>query len=185
MYQISDKLPNVLYIHNLFSDEFIESIINKIHNHLIPDNLSINMFARRYFFNSDEIAKHIHEKLSVISMMPFEFVHVFHDMRIISYDVGGFIAPHFDGYQVEPTTQEISTHTFLLYLQSCKSGEGDTEFLDSISSDTLIASVVPEKGSILVFPHKTAHNGQCVGSGGKILLRGDLKIINKNNHNHD
>lgn len=159
---------NIVYLHGLFTNDELELIVQK-KDECIKDKVSYNMMADRYFFNSIDIAKMIFEKIKTCH----ESSCVLPNMRIIYYNNGGYIAPHYDGYQIDPNNSKESTHTFLLYLNDCEKGEGDTEFLESLTDTTVVASITPKKGSILIFPHKTAHQGQCVGKE-KILLRGDF-----------
>lgn len=104
------------------------------------------------------------------------------DMRFYDYPLGGFIAPHHDEPSRCAETGRTSTTTFLLYLRSVPEGEGgETVFLDRLPKDCpegeeprVLQSIVPVEGSILLFPHKTPHQGCAVGGHRKLLLRGDL-----------
>jgi hypothetical protein len=60
-------------------------------------------------------------------------------MRLIEYDEGGYIAPHFDGPRYDPNTKRESTITFLLYLEDTDDS-GCTNFLSrepNSNTDTL------------------------------------------------
>jgi hypothetical protein len=53
---------------------------------------------------------------------------------------------------------------------------GETEFLKTVDGgggDNVLWAVRPQKGSILIFPHDTPHQGAGVGIYPKIILRGD------------
>lgn len=81
---------------------------------------------------------------------------------------------------------QASTTSFLLYL-STSVDTGETNFLVTGSEEdtrdqtdgedgasSILYSVQPQRGSLLVFPHDAYHEGVGVGAEGKILLRGNL-----------
>lgn len=74
-----------------------------------------------------------------------------------------------------------STHTFILYLTDCDSG-GETCLLRQLpgrrftltEQENVIASVQPQAGRLLVFPHACPHSGAEVTCVPKLLLRGEM-----------
>ncbi|KAK3286432.1 hypothetical protein CYMTET_6011 [Cymbomonas tetramitiformis] len=166
----SPNLPNVHYLHGLFSDDFIQACRDDMLN-ILGSTSSNNMYAERFFTRSADLAadllRHLPPELNIR--------HVLSDMKYISYPAGGYIAPHVDGIRTDEETGIPSTTSFLLYLEDIPEGEGgETEFLRSIDDDEVLLQIVPRAGSILIFPHTTPHRGAGVGLYPKVLLRGDM-----------
>lgn len=93
--------------------------------------------------------------------------------RFIEYSAGGAMAAHTDGSNRHPSTGKGTTHTMLLYLSSCTSG-GETALLATRSGTEQLAAVRPQRGDLLIFPHKCPHVGCTVGDEPKVALRGEL-----------
>jgi len=103
-------------------------------------------------------------------------------IRFIKYDAGQQFPPHTDGPYVK--TDVISSHyTALFYLD--KSGGtfslnsdfrgGELYFLrDTGKTLTRLFKVTPEPGLVVVFPHRTLHEGHSLKSGHKYLIRSDV-----------
>jgi len=168
-YQIHPKLEGAYYLHDIIPKIFLEKLKN-IFLETPGDPCSVNMYATRHWLTSREIA----DQLLKFLPQDLGYTRILSDLRFISYPLGGFIAPHVDGIRVDPEYFRNSTTSFLLFLNTTLEGEGETEFLVSLDSEEVVTSIRPMWGSILVFPHCIPHRGQCVGSGGKLLLRGDL-----------
>lgn len=109
-------------------------------------------------------------------------------MRFLRYErAGDAMAPHVDLSKPVPATaaaltggRKASSHTFILYLESCGAG-GETVLLQregpSIeASGGVLAAVQPRVGRLLLFPHKCPHAGAPVVAEQlpKLLLRGEL-----------
>jgi len=108
---------------------------------------------------------------------------IFPHMRFLDYqEPGSVLAPHVDLYKVDRITGKRSTHTFILYLRDCDEG-GETALLRELSPDgpsaqhEILAKVHPKRGRILLFPHACPHAGMEVISTPKLLLRGEVLII--------
>jgi len=158
---------NVLYLHGLFESGTLLQQLEEMRPGLPGDRTSQNMTAIRRRFHDKEIAA-----LISAALPPSLGLRALPDMRFIEYPLGGYIAPHVDGPSFDEASASLSTHTFLLYLCDTKEG-GATHILSEMHGDTL-ASLQPVTGSILLFPHATAHWGDVVGDEPKVLLRGDL-----------
>lgn len=103
-------------------------------------------------------------------------------IRFIKYDAGQQFPPHTDGPYVKSDT--VTSHfTVLFYLD--KSGGtfsltsdfrgGELYFLkDNGKTPARIAKVSPEPGLVVVFPHRTLHEGNSLKSGHKYLIRSDV-----------
>jgi hypothetical protein len=65
--------------------------------------------------------------------------------------------------------------TFILYLTDCSAG-GETVLLERLVQPSVLATVTPRRGRLLVFPHACPHKAQPVVAHGlpKILLRGEM-----------
>lgn len=170
-----------VYIHGCFEEEILERLRGIMHD-VPPSKCSKNMYATRYFFRDAELAAELCARLP----RALRVEGICSDMRIISYPVGGFIAPHVDGVRVDDVTGRQTTTSFLLYLADIPEGEGgETEFLDRLADwasgdghddgrePVVTRTIVPRAGSILIFPHGSPHQGNGVGSYPKLLLRGD------------
>jgi len=169
LFEVHPNLKGAYYIPNLFPHQLLDQLKN-LRDKTPGDSCSVNMYATRHRFYSREIAS------ALFSYLPPElgYTRILGDLRFIHYPLGGYIAPHVDGVCVDAETLEKSTTSMLLYLSDTEEGEGETEFLVALDSEDVIATVRPTYGSVLVFPHRLPHQGQCVGASGKFLLRADL-----------
>eukprot|EP00743_Colponemidia_sp_Colp-15_P002572 GILK01002787.1.p1 GENE.GILK01002787.1~~GILK01002787.1.p1 ORF type:complete len:313 (-),score=37.72 GILK01002787.1:192-1073(-) len=116
--------------------------------------------------------------------------------RICRYYPGGLFAPHYDGMYVK-SEEERSLYTCMLYLNDVADG-GSTNILDEnligtvfLEYDTqkeaeaiaerdakgdscILVRYAPKKGSCIIFPHKTLHEGSALGAGVKYIMRTDI-----------
>lgn len=158
------------YAHGCVPEAFLDELAVLAESIVEVDNNSHNMVCERKWFNDEEIAA------KVLKCMPNELgmQRVLPSMRFLRYAGAGFIKAHTDGQRFDDKTNKPSTTSFLLYMSTCEQG-GTTDFLESMKErDQVVNSIAPRRGSILVFPHETAHAGDCViDAYPKILLRGD------------
>jgi hypothetical protein len=161
-------LPTAYYLHGLFEEDFLD-LLTRLAENLPGDTASNNMSATRRFFSSEKFGE------ALLARLPrcLGYSRVMPAMRFIEYEVGGFIRPHTDGVMFDDVSKQQTTTTFLLYLQDTPT-EGSTNFLDAVADGTLLHTISPRRGSILLFPHNTPHEGSGVGAERKVLLRGDL-----------
>eukprot|EP00658_Telonema_sp_P-2_P040052 TRINITY_DN28657_c0_g1_i1.p1 TRINITY_DN28657_c0_g1~~TRINITY_DN28657_c0_g1_i1.p1 ORF type:complete len:617 (+),score=93.29 TRINITY_DN28657_c0_g1_i1:152-2002(+) len=100
-------------------------------------------------------------------------------MRFLDYSLpGAWLAPHIDLSRQDHDGRR-STHTFLLYLTSVKTG-GQTALLEAVNqelSDKVLGVVQPRAGRLLVFPHVCPHEGRQVVDVPKLVVRGELYFI--------
>lgn len=85
-------------------------------------------------------------------------------LRFYRYGPGEHFAPHQDGYFWRDNG-ERSLLTFMIYLNDNFLG-GETRFGE--------LTVVPKRGSALIFDHLLLHEGAVVTSGRKYVLRSDV-----------
>jgi len=112
-------------------------------------------------------------------------------VRFVRYESGQSFPPHMDGaFRVTNTMQ---THlSALIYLDKSGSGKtsdfkgGELVFLkkkDKNGKEKLkkIYTLLPEPGLLVVFPHKTFHEGKTLKSGQKYVIRDDVMytLVNK------
>ena len=97
-------------------------------------------------------------------------------MRFLHYaDRGGFLPIHTDLARTEAGTGIKSTHTFLLYLSEPGEG-GETVLLESLDPKaSILATVKPVRGRLLVYPHACPHRANAVLAPPKLLLRGEMR----------
>lgn len=158
--------PGVSYVHGCFDEEFL-SELESMRSGLPSETASLNMSATRRRFYSTAVADKVSRGLGLgFRASPH--------LRFIEYATSGFIAPHTDGHSFH--ADRCTTHTFLLYMTDTDDG-GETEILESMQTCAVVSTVQPRRGSILVFPHSTPHQGLACGRDPKLLLRGDMIIV--------
>eukprot|EP00802_Teleaulax_amphioxeia_P024890 Tamp_25655.p1 GENE.Tamp_25655~~Tamp_25655.p1 ORF type:complete len:283 (+),score=57.42 Tamp_25655:115-849(+) len=164
----SSHLSKCYYLHGLFEESFMD-LLGALAEELPGDTASNNMAATRRFFESERLGE------ALLARLPkaLGYSRVMPAMRFIEYDIGGYIRPHKDGIMFDKVTSRQTTTSFLLYMRDTPTG-GTTDFLDDVTDGNVLYSVAPRRGSILVFPHDTPHEGAGVGGDRKVLLRGDL-----------
>eukprot|EP01134_Creolimax_fragrantissima_P000357 CFRG0357T1 len=119
---------------------------------------------------------------------PHGCTRAFPRLRFLHYtQQGGRMEPHVDLSKEEPSDKISSTHTMILYLHDVEQG-GETVLLDKVggkgmsivtstdgsASDKVLASVLPKRGRLLIFPHLCPHEGLPVIDLPKLFLRGEL-----------
>ena len=137
---------------------------------------------RSYYCDSEG---HLREMLMDVICRAFEKqvytprqIVVFPHMRFLHYaHPGSVLAPHVDLSRTD-LSGNSSSHTFILYLYDCKSG-GETSLLRGLSGDErneVLARVSPQRGRLLLFPHKCPHEGNEVIDVPKVLIRGEVQL---------
>jgi hypothetical protein len=108
------------------------------------------------------------------------------------YSAGGQHYGHYDAAYFYPDNQHRTLLSLVIYL-STHTHSGATRFLEDhqqhvpvwdrdhtdwtveAGEEEVIARIYPEKGSILVFPHRQCHDVQAfAGPGERIIIRGDI-----------
>jgi len=116
------------------------------------DNLSQKLWERVKFFIPKEIG--IYRALGLNEMF-----------RIYRYTKGQRFKMHRDG-SYQRNDKECSLLSFIMYLNHDFDG-GETEFRK-------LETIVPKKGSALIFKHPYRHEGKEILSGTKYILRTDV-----------
>ena len=138
---------------------------------------------RRYYCDAHRIISKticdVLRKAITDETLPFQQILCGTHMRFLNYSTSGAVlAPHIDLSRTDPTTTQRSTHSFLLYLSTCRLG-GETALLGAVTGDGRnqhLATVTPKRGRILIFPHRCPHEGLVVVDTPKMLIRGELWI---------
>eukprot|EP01102_Stenamoeba_stenopodia_P002892 TRINITY_DN1277_c0_g1_i2.p1 TRINITY_DN1277_c0_g1~~TRINITY_DN1277_c0_g1_i2.p1 ORF type:complete len:282 (-),score=57.56 TRINITY_DN1277_c0_g1_i2:34-879(-) len=106
--------------------------------------------------------------------------------RFCRYDRSGHFGPHFDG-EFCRNQEERSFYTFMIYLNGGFEG-GETNFVGDnqtifkdpatgcirAEKENIIESVKPEPGLVLVFQHKTMHEGAALAGDKKYIARSEV-----------
>lgn len=106
--------------------------------------------------------------------------------RFCRYDRSGHFGPHFDG-EFCRNQNERSFYTFMIYLNGGFEG-GETNFVGDkqtifkdpetgcirAEADNILESVRPEPGLVLVFQHKTMHEGAALKGDKKYIARSEV-----------
>ncbi len=104
--------------------------------------------------------------------VPFAFDSSF---RFYRYDPGQRFKRHKDGV-VKRSETERSRLTCLFYLNDDFVG-GETVFYSHTSADGIrpeVATIIPQTGMALFFLHEWWHEGRCLSTGRKYVLRSDV-----------
>lgn len=96
--------------------------------------------------------------------------------RFCRYTPGQKFAPHYDGGLIVDETEQ-ARFTFMIYLNGGFEG-GSTNFLSDHTTPgpqgTLLVSLPPTAGMLLVFEQNIYHEGEALRSGVKYMMRSDL-----------
>lgn len=99
--------------------------------------------------------------------------------RFLRYTEGQYFKPHFDGSYQRPDGRSRSMVTVQLYLNEGMEGGATTILSPSVidhdyDEDEVIAKVVPKVGRVLLFDHKTMHEGALLTGGVKYAVRTEI-----------
>lgn len=118
-------------------------------------------WAQELFERADIFLPKVHEEYKLL-----DFNEMF---RMYKYTPGQRFKMHRDGSFIR-NEEEKSFYTFLIYLNDDFEG-GETDFEN-------LFTVVPKKGTALVFYHPQRHEGKMLISGTKYVLRTDVMYSN-------
>jgi hypothetical protein len=184
--QASENHPGAgsYVIDEALGDDLIASLVSMWD--ILPTDESTNKKVktvqcseRRYYCDSE---RRLASYLTLAIQRKLGAVKVFEYMRFLRYShAGTALAPHVDLARVDPNSGIRSTHTLLLYLTNC-STSGATTLLRSLFDDgsaqgNVLARVYPVEGRILIFPHNCPHEGEQVVETPKLLIRGEVALL--------
>ena len=96
-------------------------------------------------------------------------------LRICKYNRNGIFAPHYDSPVRHNGLQSI--YTVMAYLNDVPAGQGGaTRFFSEIEPDSPPIYVNPKKGSVVIFIHNIAHDGERLRGDAKYIMRSDIMI---------
>ena len=144
-----------------------EAMIKKIRNNerVIMDDseLADKLFNRA----KDFLPQKFYASIPMMGQFKCDLHGLNERFRVYKYGSGEYFKWHKDGSFVRNEIEE-SQLTFIMYLNDDFEG-GETEFS--------WGKVVPQKGSVLVFPHLLRHQGAEVTSGIKYAIRSDVMYL--------
>ncbi|EGG13308.1 hypothetical protein DFA_11069 [Cavenderia fasciculata] len=149
----------------------LSSLIFERIKQFLPSELDISD-STPYLDDGRRARKHLHGKWKLNQVNEL--------WRLCKYQDGGAFASHYDGFY-ERDADNRSYLTFMIYLSGGIAG-GCTRFLDPKDDKTVLASVEPKEGRILVFTHNIWHDGETVLPGGnqKYIMRTDVMYTRVN-----
>lgn len=175
----------ILLLYNVFSENECKQIIHfselsgfESLSHIYEENYRNNLrvmvddkFITDTWFKRMESAIH--------SMSEFwdtnEFICMNQRLRICKYNQGGIFALHYDSPIFRNGLQ--STYTVMAYLNDLNEGEGgSTRFFSEIEPDSPPIYLKPKQGSVVIFNHNVAHDGERLKGHVKYIMRSDIMI---------
>ncbi|WP_202945124.1 prolyl hydroxylase family protein [Methylomonas methanica] len=172
-----DKELGIFCVNNFLSDEECDELISLSENKKYEEasiithmGLEIAKDVRnndRVIYDDLELAKKLYER--IVEYIPKEIDSWSRNglnerFRFYKYSPGQYFKWHVDG-AFKRDYFEVSKLTVLLYLNSdCEGGETEFE----------TCKVKPEKGMLVVFPHKLRHQSTPIVSGLKYAIRSDV-----------
>jgi hypothetical protein len=104
-----------------------------------------------------------------------EFICMNSRLRICKYNRNGIFAAHYD----TPVFQDglRSIYTVMAYLNDVPDGQGGaTRFFSEIEPSSPPIYVKPKKGSVVIFNHNIAHDGEELRGDEKYIMRSDIMV---------
>ena len=95
------------------------------------------------------------------------------------------MAPHVDlskpAAECLDATVAATTHTWVLYLRTCANGGATAMLSDVRAGAAVLDEVYPERGALLVFPHRQPHAGRPTRAADppKLIARGELLFVDE------
>ena len=171
-------------------DQFMEdSFIDALYNlwNMLPEELGARKklgpcSERRYYCDvygmiTSTICAVLWDAVATKGLYAFQQISCGPLMRFLHYtEAGAVLAPHIDLSRTDLRSAQRSTHSFLLYLSTCSQG-GETALLNAVTGEgrhEYLATVAPQRGRLLIFPHRCPHEGLVVVDTPKMLIRGEL-----------
>lgn len=176
-----------IFQENVFSETKCESLISLANSYGFEKAL-VNIYGKqqdaknirnneRIEFENAVLATDIQSVLQEkINVFPYEykekiFSKAAHALRFYKYTPGQYFKPHKDGHFKDKENESLIT--VLVYLNDTMGGE-TILMPDGFSKKESWITIIPKKGSVLMFDHDFWHEGRPVVSGEKLVLRTDL-----------
>jgi hypothetical protein len=175
-------------VNGCFKDKFIENLVELWRSLPVAQDREKKAepcSIRSYFCDVDDwITINLRHVIGAASgsetLEGHRYISVLPRMRFLCYEeCGAELSPHVDLCRIDTASNHRSTHTFLFYLTSCING-GETALLNDVAGEgrnIIRALVKPNRGRLLVFPHRCPHEGLAVQDVPKLLIRGEVVAI--------
>jgi hypothetical protein len=175
----------ILLLHNVFSETECDRIIYfselcgfESLSHIYAENYRNNL---RVMVEDKEFTDTWYYRMKPFtdSMSEFwniqEFICMNPRLRICKYNRNGVFAPHYDSPICHDGLQSI--YTVMAYLNDVPSGNGGaTRFFSELQQGSLPLYIQPKKGSIVIFNHNIAHDGEQLRGDEKYIMRSDIMV---------
>jgi len=176
---------------------FPEKEVNKLLNYRINNFTKAHSHYPDYYRNNDRLVednpilgKELFNKMQQINeirnVFPNQFFGLNERLRFCRYQKNQVFNKHQDGVYY-PNEYHESKYTFLLYLNGIEDfSGGETLFYTAKNDDSPVKSIIPKKGTLVIFDHRIWHQGAIITEGNKYILRSDV-FVNRNNQakHHD
>lgn len=177
----------IIEIKNFLSDTECDQLLIPRIQHFEKANSHYPEYYRnndRYIEDAPDLANQLFLKFEKYSQNSHfsEMKALNERIRFCRYQQGQSFSTHQDGVYY-PNESQASKYTFLLYLNDDFEG-GMTEFFHTKTDTKPIKSILPRKGSLIIFDHRIWHKGSIIIDGDKYILRSDVIVPNyvKNTH---
>jgi hypothetical protein len=174
---------HLLHIENLFSEDECTNIIRLSETcgyeslaHIYPEDYRNNtrvIVEDKHF--TDIWYGRLRETIATTFPNPTAFVGLNSRIRLCKYSPGGKFAAHYDS----PISHDgqTSIYTVMAYLNDVnEEAGGATRFYSEVAPETPPVCISPRRGSVVVFRHDIAHDGEELREGMKYIMRTDVMV---------
>jgi hypothetical protein len=175
----------ILLLHNVFTEIECDNIISlselcgfETLSHIYDENYRNNL---RVMIDDKIFTDTWYNRMEhfVHSMSKFwntsEFICMNPRLRICKYNRNGIFAAHYDTPIYQDELKSI--YTVMAYLNDVPDGQGGTtRFFSEIEPGSPPIYVKPKKGSVVIFNHNIAHDGERLTGNEKYIMRSDIMI---------
>ena len=177
---VEERAPGVLYVRDCCSAAEVESLA-RLHASL-PVAKAAKLqcgLERRHFVDA-------HRWLDALVRRALPTARVAPRGKFVEYvRADSEMAPHVDlskpAAECLDGTVAATTHTWVLYLRTCANGGATAMLSDVRAGAAVLDEVLPERGALLVFPHRQPHAGRptCAADPPKLIARGELLFVDE------
>ena len=178
--RVEERAPGVLYVRGCCSLDEVESLA-RLHAAL-PVAKAAKLqcgLERRHFVDA-------HRWLDALVRRALPTARVAPRGKFVEYvRADSEMAPHVDlskpAAECLDATVAATTHTWVLYLRTCANGGATAMLSDVRAGAAVLDEVYPERGALLVFPHRQPHAGRptCAADPPKLIARGELLFVDE------
>lgn len=170
--------------HLLIKDVFCSDFCNQFIHHFPMQEAIVNVYGQekklpdirnnfRTFFENSQLSYQLDLKIKSLihELLEPSYECPDNEFKLYLYEVGQYFKPHKDG-SIKKYDKKTQL-TCLIYLNECQGGE-TVLMPDGIMQKNSYITITPHTGDILIFRHKTWHEGKTVLAGEKWVLRANL-----------